>query len=190
MMHHAMKTTHLSAATAPMPITSDRVNRRILVPLNLGADSHRVLRYTARLAKEEDTSVCLLHVVDFGPFKSAMAESPLYHSAAHIMSRAERYLRMLVHRELPPGVPIRIVVRAGKTAPEVVKEAIGICADLILLSSPRQSWLSRLFSGDVTRWIESHAPCSVVVLREPHYSACDCSAKFESRPFASSTIPA
>jgi len=125
--------------------------------------------------------------VDFGPFKSAMTESPLFHSAALIISRAERHLRMLAHREMPPSVPIRIVVCSGKTAPEVVKAAKGICADLIILSAPRQSRLKRLFYGDSTRRIESHAPCSVIVLREPNYGACDCSAEFECRP---ASIPA
>ena len=149
------------------------------MPLDLTADSHKALQYAARLANEENTSVCLLHVVDFGPFKSAMTEFPLYHSAAHIISRAERHLRMLAHRELPPGVPVRIVVCSGKTAPEVVKAAKGICADLIILSAPREGRLKRLFSGDSTRRIESHAPCSVVVLREPDYGACDCAAEFE-----------
>ena len=186
-MLNAMKTTNPSGTTAPKPPTTTRPSRRILVPLDLTADSHKALQYAARLANEENTSVCLLHVVDFGPFKSAMTEFPLYHSAAHIISRAERHLRMLAHRELPPGVPVRIVVCSGKTAPEVVKAAKGICADLIILSAPREGRLKRLFSGDSTRRIESHAPCSVVVLREPNYGACDCAAEFEPCP---ASIPA
>jgi hypothetical protein len=71
-----------------------------------------------------------------------------------------------------------------------VKAAEGICADLILLNSPRQSWLSRLFSGDPTRWIQSHAPCSVVVVREPDYGDCDCSSGFSARSTATTAIPA
>lgn len=184
-----MKTTNLPRTIAPKPSTIARATRRILVPLDLTADLQPALQYAARLAKEERASVCLLHIVDFGPFKSAMTDSPVYHSAAHIISRAERYLRRLAHHELAPGVPVRIVVRAGKPAVEVVKAAQGICADLIVLSAPRQNWLERLFSRDSTRWIESHAPCSVVVLREANYGACDCSSEFESRP-ATSALPA
>jgi nucleotide-binding universal stress UspA family protein len=179
-----MKTTNLTHTAAPKPPTAALPTRRILVPLELTADSQPALQYAARLAKEESASVCLLHIVDFGPFESAMAESPMYHSAAHIIGRAERHLRMLAHHELAPGVPVRIVVRAGETAFEVVKAAQGICADLIVLSAPRQNWLKRLISRDSTRWIESHAPCSVVVLREANYGACDCSSEFESRPAA------
>jgi len=185
-----MKTTNLSETKTSKPPTTARASRRVLVPLDLTPASQPALRYAARLAKEENTSVCLLHVVDFGPFKSAMAESPMYHSAAHIISRAERHLRMLAHRVLPPGVPIRIVVRSGKTAREVVNAAQGICADLIVLSAPQQNWLTRLFSGDPTRWIESHSPCSVVVLREANYGACDCSSEFEPRPANTAALPA
>jgi nucleotide-binding universal stress UspA family protein len=185
-----MKTTNLSDPPAPKTPTTARASRRVLVALDLTADSHPALQYAARLAKEENTSVCLLHVVDLGPFKSAVAESPMYHSAAHIISRAERHLRMLAHHELPPEVPFRIVVRSGSTAPEVVKAAKGICADLIVLAAPRQNWLKRLYSGDPTRWIESHAPCSVVVLRQANYGACDCSAYFESPPPANAAVPA
>jgi len=184
-----MKTTTLAHSTAPTPLTTARASRRILVALDLTADSHLALQYAARLAKTENTSVCLLHVVDFEPFKPTMMESPVYLSAAHIISRAERHLRMLAHQNLPAGVPVRIVVLAGKTAPEVVKAAKGICADLIVLSAPSQNWLARLFSGDPARWIESHAPCSVVVLRETNYGACDCSAEFEPRS-ATDALPA
>ncbi|MCX6902970.1 MAG: universal stress protein [Verrucomicrobia bacterium] len=176
-----MKTTNLTNTNtvAPKPPTTARASRRILVPLDLTPDSQAALQYAARLAKEENTSVCLLHVVDIRPFKSAMTESPMYHSTAHIISRAERHLRMLARHELPPGVPVRILICAGNTAREVVKAAQAICADLIVLAAPRQNWLSRLLPSQPTRWIESHAPCSVVVLREANYGACDCSSKFE-----------
>jgi nucleotide-binding universal stress UspA family protein len=177
-----MKTPTLAHMTSPTPPATARASRRILVPLDLTAGSHSAMQYAARLSKEENSSVCLLHVVDLEPFQSAMTESPVYLSAAHIISRAERHLRMLAHQNLPASVPVRILVVAGKTAPEVIKAAKGICADLIVLTAPRHNWLTRLFSGDPTRWIESHAPCSITVLRDTSYGACDCSAEFESHP--------
>lgn len=185
-----MKTTSLSHPAASQAPATAPAGRRILVPLDLSPGPQPALQYAARLAKEPNTSVCLLHVVDFGPFKSAMSESPMYHSAAHIISRAERHLRMLARQELPAAVPIRILVSSGQTAPEVVQAAQGICADLIVLRAPRRSWLRRLLSRGSTRWIESHAPCSVVVLREPNYGACDCAAEFESRAAAPTPVPA
>jgi len=88
-------------------------------------------------------------------------------------------LRLLARRELPADVPVRLLVQQGKTAREVVEAAESICADLILIASPRQNWLSRWFSSDPTRWIEAHAPCSVVVVRESSYGTCDCMTGFE-----------
>jgi nucleotide-binding universal stress UspA family protein len=185
-----MKSTELPHTNVAEPATNVRANRRILVPLEFTADTHTVLEYAAGLVKEESASICLLHVVDFEPFKSAMTESPLFHSAAHIISRAERYLRMLAHHHLPPDCPIRILVRAGKTAREVVKVAHSICADVIILNAPPKNLLARWLLGDPTRWIESHAPCSVVVLREANYGACDCSSEFEARHAPNAATPA
>jgi nucleotide-binding universal stress UspA family protein len=188
MMLNAMKTTHFSDTAAPnLPATAPAC-RRILVPLDLTADSHQALQYAARLAKEENISVCLLHVVDFGPFDAAMTEYPFFHSRAHLIGRAERHLRMLAHQELPTDLPVRIVVRPGKPSREIVKAAQGICADLIILSAPKQTLLTRLFSGHSTRWIESHAPCSVFILRKPNYGPCHCSEAESRRSTAATTV--
>ena len=119
--------------------------------------------------------ICLLHVVDFRPFQTAMAESPVYQSASHILQRAERHLRLLARQELSAAVPIRILVRTGKAAVEIVKAAGEICADLIITTAPKQDWLERLLSGDAMKWIDAHAPCSVLVLRKTQHRSCDCS---------------
>ena len=100
------------------------------------------------------------------------------------------YRRLLARRELSSEVPVQLLVQQGRTAREAVKAAKGICADLILVHLPRQNWFFRLFSGGPTRWIQSHAPCTVVVLREANCGACDCSADFESRPANTAAIPA
>ena len=163
------------AVTTDVTATRASSNRRILLALDLTVDSHQALRYAARLAAQESLSICLLHVVDFRPFKAAMAESPTYQSAAHILKRAERHLRLLARQELPADVPMRILVRTGKPAVEIVKAAGEICADLIITTAPKQDWLERLLSGDAMKWIDAQAPCSVLVLRESQYRSCDCS---------------
>ena len=56
------------------------------------------------------------------------------------------------------------------------------CADLIILRGPGWGWLKGLYSGGSTRWIESRAACSVVVLREGNYGACGCTPAFDSHP--------
>lgn len=164
-------------------------NRRILVPLDLTHDSGRAIRYAVRLAQAEQGSLCLLHVVDFGPFKGDVADSPMFHSSAHILGRAERHLRLLAQRDVPPGVTCRTRVVTGKVGREIVKAAEDVCADLIVLTPVQHSWVERLFARDLTRWLQTHAPCSVVVLRKPRY-ACDCGLRFGSPATAPAALTA
>jgi len=182
-----MKTADSSrtAAAPTTPVVPDP--RRILVLLDLNGDSRPALRCAARLAHEPASSVWLLHVVDFGLFKAAVRDFPLYHSTAHIVSRAERYLRMLARQELPAGVPVRVIVRPGRTARESLRLAREVCADFIVLGAPRRNWLARVLSGGLVRRIEAKAPCSVVVLRETDYGACDCFTGFAHQ---AATLPA
>jgi nucleotide-binding universal stress UspA family protein len=174
-----MKTLIHSASQTPAARPETHSGRRILVVVEPATDSRKLVQYAATLARREQASVCLLHVVDCGSFVSGLAESVLIKPPDHLAKVAHRYLRLLARRELPADVPVRLLVQQGKTAREVVKAAESICADLILIASPRQNWLSRWFSSDPTRWIEAHAPCSVVVVRESSYGTCDCMTGFE-----------
>lgn len=178
--------TLINPVSRPQNSTAEKHSgRRILVVVELNSDSRKLVQYAAELARREDASVCLLHVIDCGSFLSDMAESPLLKDPERLAKVADRYLRMLARRELPTEVPVRLLVMCGRITREVVKAAESICADLILIASPRQEWLSRWFSSDPTRWIEAHAPCSVVILREPSYGPCDCGSGFEiERPTA------
>jgi nucleotide-binding universal stress UspA family protein len=153
--------------------------RRILVAVQSTGNTGTLVHYAAEMVRREQAEVCLLHVIDSGSFASGLAESPLCKTPEHEAKAAHRYLRLLAQRGLPPEVPVTVLVQPGRAAREIVKAAERICADLILLASPRQNWLSRWFSGDPTRWVEAHAACSVVVLREPSYGPCDCMNGFE-----------
>lgn len=158
------------------------VQKRILVCLDFATNSNQLLAYAAKLAQAEQAAVCLLHIVDCGTFKSDLQDSPGFHTETHIINRAKRYLRFLARRHFSRQKPIRIMVRSGKTTRETVKVATEICADLIILPPPPRSSLLAWLTGDPVRWIESHAPCSVIVFRPHSYGQCECSDMFKPIP--------
>jgi nucleotide-binding universal stress UspA family protein len=55
--------------------------------------------------------------------------------------------------------------RAGKV---IVRVASEINADVLVVGSSSEGWLSRLFGGSVSDYVAHHAPCPVMLIRRDH----------------------
>lgn len=166
--------THNNPAGSPQAVSAPQTFRRVLVPLNVPTDDLRSLAFAVDWARRNEASLFVLHVVDYGSFASGMADSPLVRSPQHCEQSAQRYLRRLADREISDSVSVHTLVRRGNPSRQIVRVAREICADSIILRARRKNWVSRWFAGDTACWVEAHAPCSVIVLREANYGACSC----------------
>ena len=59
-------------------------------------------------------------------------------------------------------------IEAGDVANTVVRLAGELAVDVIVVGSHGKTGLSRLFLGSVSEHVVRHAPCPVLVVREPH----------------------
>jgi nucleotide-binding universal stress UspA family protein len=110
------------------------VFKNILVPVDL-TDMHQpALDIAARLAKENDGEVTLLHVVEVIGEVWATEDREFY---TRLEQMARDHLARLGHALEERGVPRREEVVFGNRAPEIVRYAGEAGVDLIVLKSHR-----------------------------------------------------
>jgi len=158
----------------PSATPSFAPSRRLLLPLEVPLGDTDHLSFAVDWARTKKATLFLLHVVDFGSPASGLRYCPLVRSPEYCEKVAQRYLRRVAALESFRGTPVQVLVRIGNPSREIVKAAREICAESIVLRARQENWFSRWWSGDTAGWVEAHAPCSVVVLREANYGDCDC----------------
>jgi nucleotide-binding universal stress UspA family protein len=110
------------------------VFKNILVPVDLTDVHQPALEIAARLAQETDGEVTLLHVVEVIGEVWAAEDREFY---TRCEQTARDHLARLGHYVEARGVPRREEVVFGHRAPEIVRYAGEIGADLIVLKSHR-----------------------------------------------------
>lgn len=157
--------------------------RRILVPTNLGAPSKEAIRYGVALAQQSGARLFLLHVLNSDDYDAVV--------------EAERVLEKLVPEssdgtEPSPDDVVRTVARADleslltpeeerathaefllrPSGPEGPHTVIAECAreagiDLLVMGKHGLGRLEHMLGGSVTEKVVRHAPCPVLVVRQP-----------------------
>lgn len=93
---------------------------------------------------------------------------PLYHEAAEEARRAlDRSAGELVAALRTQARTAVAELRSGDAATEIINAARAAAAGLIVIGTHGRTGLSRLVLGSVARNVLHHAPCSVLIVREP-----------------------
>ena len=108
--------------------------KNILVPVDLSDRHHQALEIAARLAKESDGEVTLLHVIELIPGLHLDEERDFYQRLERV---AVDHLRQLGRYLEEHHVPRREEIIYGNRAAEIVRYAMDRGVDLIVLSSHR-----------------------------------------------------
>ena len=65
------------------------------------------------------------------------------------------------------GVPVDEIVEVGDAADVICRVAERLRADVVVVGSHGRTGLGRLFLGSVSEHVVRHAPCPVLVVRQP-----------------------
>lgn len=139
--------------------------KRILLPLDKTIDAESVVDAVADMARGGGATVRLLHVapvpdnVESGGRVLAYADQ----EAARLENEGLDYLAAVEARV--GGAPVECVVRFGEPAREILLEADGFGADLVVMSTKRASGLGRLVLGSVAEQVLRRARPSVMLFR-------------------------
>ena len=142
--------------------------KRILVPIDFSESSQKALGRAAALARRFAARITLLHVVVPIPVSNEYPFGPApmqYQDDAAIRS-LEDQLSALGRKEAGDHVS-EVIVRCGAAFNEIARAAEELDIDLIVLSTHGYTGLKHILLGSTAERVVRHAPCAVLVLREP-----------------------
>ena len=142
--------------------------RRILVPLDGSELSERALPYAIALAKQFQSEVTLLRVVE-APFQAGATDSNVDHWARealqHGYREAQSYLDTTEIELKKQGIHARTLVREESPAADILLAAKSENADLIVISSHGKGGSTQWTAGSVADKVMNHSPCPVFLVR-------------------------
>jgi nucleotide-binding universal stress UspA family protein len=142
--------------------------RRVLVPLDGSDLAETVVPSILAIAQALDLEVVLLRVVAvFPPGTPESARGEIEERRRRLYQEAEAYLGS-VAGQLAGHVRVRIGVRKGEPATEIVEAAAEERADLIAMTTHGRSGLSRLLFGSVAEAVlrQAEIPIFLTPVRE------------------------
>jgi nucleotide-binding universal stress UspA family protein len=149
--------------------------RKLLVAIN---DSHVapwVVQWARSLAERFDAEATALHVIGASVFTSVLAEGAVGEElrarvpddtlSEHTRGADDWLSRLCGHDSLRR--PLSVDVVFGDPAEEIVRAAERMRADLVVMGSRGLGKLGSAILGSVAGGVLRHAPCPVLVVKEP-----------------------
>ena len=137
--------------------------KKILIPVDLSVYSLAGVEYGQEIAAMFDADVILLTVED-----EEMAFGHIVVDEQHEHARHDQIVKtiqnLLVNHDLVKR-NLRIEVRAGSPATEIVRAAEELHVDLIVLSTHGRTGLSHVFLGSVAEEVVRRSRCPVLTVK-------------------------
>ncbi len=139
--------------------------KRILVPLDETVQAESVVDLIADMARGAGATVRLLHVAPVPDNVVSDGRVVAYadQEASRLESEALDYLQAVEVRL--NGFPVESVVRFGDPVKEILLEAAGFGADLVVMSTKAASGISRVVLGSVAEQVLRKAAPPVMLYR-------------------------
>ena len=147
--------------------------RRILCPIDFSDHSRRALDHAVAIARWYESTISVLHVFSPAPV-AAFGPGPVVFEPI-VLTPVDRDLlladvKAFAETESAPGITIDAVVREGSTASEILEQATGMPADLLVIGTHGRSGFERLVLGSVAERVLRKASCPVLTVPKglPH----------------------
>ena len=146
--------------------------RKILVATDFSESSRAALEQAAELARALNASLELIHVWEIPAFlpgellvSDGTAQASLM---AMVQNRANQRMATLVAEAEHEGIHLNAISCVlGIPHASIVDAATAGQHDLVVLGSHGRTGLTRVLLGSVAERVVRHAPCTVVVARQP-----------------------
>jgi len=148
--------------------------KRILVPIDFSEGSEKAVLYGVSLAKQFDSDLYLLHVIDERLIDAAFfdniaieSDKLKIHKLREKSSLAEMDIFSKGIRDKYPDVRILEKITCGIAFVEIIKYARKHDMDMIVIGSHGKTNLVHMLLGSTTEKVVRKAPCTVLAVR-PH----------------------
>ena len=164
-----MKTKTAKTAKSPtLKATSPLQIKSILVPVDFSPPSKKALDYAVEVARQFKAKLTLLHVIEPVAMPDFAMSFPLAMENDELMAMAKEQMERAVKAgRVPRGIVERILVRFGRSFPEIAEASRTLKVDLIILSTHGYTGLKHALLGSTTERVVRHAPCPVLVVKTP-----------------------
>lgn len=137
---------------------------RILVPIQFSKKLPAAeLQLAREVARTHEATIVLLHVVPVSPAVAADAGlAAQYYVEAEEDARSR--LRKMAESRLK-GFKTEIDVEVGEPANIIVKQAVKLRADLVIMATHGREGLKRLLLGSVAEHVVRNCPCPTLTVR-------------------------
>jgi universal stress protein A len=149
--------------------------RSILVPIDFSERSKKALEYAASLAEQFRGEVVVLHVLQPVMFPGELGYTPamILEMNEQLEKETEEKLLAISRYCINPIFLKKAVVRMGTAFNEINEVAKIHHVDLIILTTHGYTGLKHVFLGSTAERVVRHAPCPVLVVREPAYDVLE-----------------
>jgi nucleotide-binding universal stress UspA family protein len=140
---------------------------RILCPIDFSDHSRRALDHATAIARWYESTVSVLYVFSPAPVP-AFGPGPVVLEPIVLTTVDRDQLladtKAFAKTEGAPGITIEAVVREGNPAREIVAQATGMQADLLVIGTHGRTGFERLLLGSVTEKVLRQAGCPVMTV--------------------------
>lgn len=163
-----VRTSPVPVITVPPPsvATSRLPFKRVLCGIDFSAPSMAGLRFALSLAKESNSTLTLLHVLEFPPESEAMYTQPfdMARYRAAVQEDATRRLMELVTEDVRTWCQPETRLVYGRPYEQILAAATDGHSDLIVLGVHGRNALDIMLFGSTTNQVIRRATCPVLTL--------------------------
>ena len=137
--------------------------KRILAPVDFDPSSLKALELAAKIVKDNDGTVSILHIV---PVEMDVTGMPQYVDLIKRQENLDREKLTAIAKQSLAEVKWEILDQMGDPADVIVEVAAKLPADLIVMVTHGRRGLARLVEGSIAEKVLRSAPCPVLAVRQ------------------------
>jgi universal stress protein A len=137
--------------------------KSILVPVDFYPSSLKALELAAKVARQNNGKVFVLHIV---PVDVDVSDMPQYAELITHQEGLDREKLTPLAKQYLGEVPWEILDNMGQPADVIVNVAQRLPADLIVMVTHGRRGLARLVEGSIAEKVLRHTPCPVLAARQ------------------------
>jgi universal stress protein A len=137
--------------------------KRLLAPIDFDSSSIKALELAAKLAKQNDGTVFILHIV---PVDMDVSGMPQYVDLIKRQESLDRDKLTAIAKQHLAEVKWEILDEMGSPADVISEVATRMAADLIVMVTHGRRGLARLVEGSIAEKVLRNSPCPILALRQ------------------------
>ena len=153
---------------------------KILIAVDRTQNNKLVFNTAVSLAKATGANLMLLHILSqkepdypiaptytYYPIIEETSYETYQQEYAKYVQHGIEFLKNLTEEATAAGVPTEFTQLAGNRGRLICELANNWSVDLIIVGSRGLKGLKEMFLGSVSNYVTHHAPCSVLIVRQP-----------------------